>query len=226
VTASAPPRRTTEAAAARGFTLIEVMAVMALLGILLLFIPPNLDSFGDRSRLESAANSVSSLLTAAREIAIIDGHETLVQYELAGDTKDREKTGRMRLVVSARKRDTPHGLEPEGTRRSWLEEDPEEPEEEWLETEWRTLPKGVQLKGYSEESGQWVRSNPGSAPIEISFLADGTVRPAHAVRLVSLDVGSEDHRTMTVRVNALTSAAEVVGGEADLPKGRDPNEFR
>ena len=71
-----------------------------------------------------------------------------------------------------------------------------------------------------------MRSNPGSAPIEIAFLADGTVRPAHAVRLVSLDVGREADRTMTVRVNALTSAAEVIGGEADLPKGRDPNEFR
>ena len=69
MTGSAPLRRASEAAGGRGFTLIEVMAVMALLGILLFFIPPNLDSFGDRSRLESAANSVSSLLTAAREIA-------------------------------------------------------------------------------------------------------------------------------------------------------------
>jgi hypothetical protein len=200
------------------------MAVMTILGLMLLFVPPNLDSFGDQSRLQSAANTVAASLTAAREMAIIDGHETRVQYELSGDVKDRTKTGRMRYVVAARRRQTPRGLEPEGTRRPAEEEPP--PEEEWMETEWRGLPLGVQLQAFSEESGQWIRSNPGGNPIEISFLADGTVRPAHAVRLVSLDVGSEKDRTVTVRVNALTSSTEVVQGEAELPKARDPNEFR
>jgi prepilin-type N-terminal cleavage/methylation domain-containing protein len=212
-------------AGARGVTLIEVMAVMTILGLILLLVPPNLDTFGDQSRLQSAANTVASSLTAAREMAIIDGHEVRVQYELSGDVKDRTKTGRLRYIVASRGRQTPRGLEPEGTRRAREEEEPP-PEEEWMETDWRGLPAGVQLQAFSEESGQWVRGNPGGNPIEISFLADGTVRPAHALRLVSLDVESEKARTVTVRVNALTSSAEVVQGEGELPRARDPNEFR
>jgi prepilin-type N-terminal cleavage/methylation domain-containing protein len=212
--------------AERGFTLIELMAVMTILGLMLLIVPPNLDSFGDQSRLQSAANSVSSCLTAAREMAIIDGHEVRLQYELSGDTKDRTKTGRMRYVVGARGRQTPRGLAPQDQGRTSSTDEQPAPEDEWMETEWRGLPLGVQLQAYSEESGQWIRGSPAGNPIEISFLADGTVRPAHAVRLVSLDIEDARLRTVTVRVNALTSAAEVVQGEADLPKARDPNEFR
>jgi hypothetical protein len=43
---------------------------------------------------------------------------------------------------------------------------------------------------------------------------------------VSLDIEDGKRRTVTIRVNALTSAPEVLQGEADLPRARDPNEFR
>jgi hypothetical protein len=166
---------------------------------------------------------MASALTAAREMAIIDGHETRIQYDLPGDLKDREKTGRFRYVLTTQVRTTPRGLQEEGIAP---QEQAPPPEEEWTFTEWRPFPAAVILSAFSEKSGEWVRSNPRGEPIEVSFLADGTVRPAHALRLVSVDLGPGADRVLTVRVNALTSAAEVVEGEAELPRPRDPTEFR
>ncbi len=208
----------------RGFTLIELMVVMSIMGVMLLWLPPRLDGFGDRSKLVSTASTIVSVITGARELAIIDGHEVRVQYDLPGTTRDREKTGRFRYVVGARHRKTPDLLAEPGATDQQAKEP--EIEDEWITTEWRDLPKGVVMTGFSQEAGAWIRSNPGDAPIEVSFLPDGTVRPAHAIQLTSVDLPSDAARVMTVRVNALTSLAEVVEGEADLPKGRDPNEFR
>jgi prepilin-type N-terminal cleavage/methylation domain-containing protein len=215
-----PPRRRVP----RGFTLIELMAVSALLAVILLMLPPRLDGFGDRSRLDSAANTMVSVLTAAKEQAVIDGHEVIVQYQL-GDPKDRTKTGRFRYVVSSEQRETPDAFRKPGDAPA-----PKEvtaPEDEWIETAWRDFPTGVILAAYSQERGQWAHSRGGAGEvISVSFQADGTVKPAHAVRLTSTDLEGNAPNTVTVLVNALTSASSIVEGEAELPEKRDASEFR
>jgi prepilin-type N-terminal cleavage/methylation domain-containing protein len=216
-----PPR----SRAPRGFTLIELMAVSAILAALLLMLPPRLDGFGDRSRLDSAANTMVSVLTAAKEQAVIDGHEVIVQYQL-GDVKDRQKTGRFRYVVSSEIRETPDAFRKPGDAPA-PKETTTAPESEWVETSWRDFPTGVILAAYSQERGQWAHTRGGAGDvISVSFQADGTVKPAHAVRLVSSDLEGNAPNVVTVLVNALTSSASIVEGESELPEKRDAAEFR
>jgi hypothetical protein len=197
------------------------MVVTAILGAVLLLLPPAVDGWGNRSRLDSATSSVVAILTAAREQAIIDGHEVLLQIDL-GDVKDRDDTGAMRFVVSSQERATPKGLEKEGQGEP-VEKRP--PEEEWIETPWRELPTGVILTGYSEATSHWQKGSTRDDPITVRFLPDGGVRPPFAVRITSADLDPNVPRMTTVLLNALTSAAYVVEGEGELPPKRDPSEF-
>lgn len=215
--------RPTRAGRRRGFTLIEIMVVLVILGVMLLWLPARIDGFGDRSKLDSAASTMVSVLTAARELAIIDGHEVRLQYLLSEDEKDRRETGRFRYLVTSRVKDTPEQLAEEGDDR------PSEEtfgEDEWIATAWRDLPAGVQLQSYSQESGIWIKGNRSGEPIEISFAPDGGVRPPHGIRLVSVDLSPSVERTITITVNALTSAAQVFEGEGNLPKRLDASDFR
>ncbi len=100
LTRSIPPSKTRARSggdAQRGFTLLELMVVMLLVGLMLLWLPARLDGFGDRSKLDSTASTIVSVLTGAREMAQIDGHEVRLQVELAPDVKDRTKTGPLPL---------------------------------------------------------------------------------------------------------------------------------
>lgn len=220
-----PPSRSR--ARARGFTLIELLVAIAIAGLLLGFVAFNPAGFGDRSRLESSASTLASVFTAARELAIIDGHETRVQFDLPGSTKDRTNTGRFRYLVTSKTREKSKALMDDEEREQAAQRRRRgEAEDEWVETEWRKLPDGVVIEAFSVEAGEWIRANPRGDPVETSFEADGTVRAACAVRLVSVDMKENAARTMTVLVNPLTSVAEIAEGEADLPKGRDPSDFR
>lgn len=209
------------ASARRGFTLLELMAVIVLLGLTLMFVPPNLEAFGDRAKLDSTTNSMVAIFGAAKEMAISDGHAVKVQLDL-GNTSDRTATGRTRFLVSSIQREAPEELTPGVERRKPTTEQ----EDEWIETTWRSLPHGVVLSGYSDTSGKWTRSTDPTRPIEITFLPDGTVRPAFAIRVQSVDLSNDVPHVMTVLVNALTSAPSVVEGEAELPTEREPSDFR
>jgi len=209
---------------ARGFTLLELMAVMTILGFMLLLIPPRMDTFGDRSRLESAANTLVSAFTGIRETAIIDGHEARIQFTLPGATTDRKKTGSYRYLVTSEQRRTSRALREDGQpEAARVERTNEEP---WIESSWYPLPDGIVLEGFSTTAGEWIRANPRGDPVEVSFHPDGSVRPACALRLVCIDLPSRAARSLTVIVNALTAAASITEGEGDLPKSRDPSDFK
>ena len=158
---------------ARGFTLIELMAVMAILGAVLVLLPPRIDGFGDRTKLDSAGSTMVAVETGASAQAVIDGHEVILQIEL-GDVHDRNATGRFRFVVAMTTHETPKELDKSGTQKAADTES--EAEDEWVETPWRTLPAGVILAGYSQEREQWVKSTQKGEPISVSFLAE---RPPH-----------------------------------------------
>ena len=218
-----PPRRERARRPAEpAFTLLEVMAVTVLLSLMLLMLPPRLDGFGARSRLEAGSNTVLSAFTGARDQAIIDGHEVWIQFDL-GDAEDRTDPGRFRYVVTSRRPDRAAGpvddsSEPPPPRR--------EEEEEMLPTPWRVMPDGVALAGFSIERDSWAKSNPDDQPFTVRYLPDGGVRPACALRLESRDLQPDAQRIMTVIVNALTGRAGLHEGEADLPPSRDASEFK
>ena len=222
-----PPRSARRGPGERGFTLIELMAVCALLGAILLLVPPRIDGLGDRTKLDSSASTLVSVLTAAKEQAVIDGHEVILQYRL-GDPRDREVTGSFRYVVANEQRETPDKLLKPGEHADAVEKphQPTAPEDEWIETPWRDFPAGVILSGYSQDRGQWVARRGDEATISVSFFPDGSVKPVHALRLTSIDLDSSVPRVLTVMLNALTGSATVITGEAELPETRDASEFR
>jgi hypothetical protein len=198
------------------------MAVTVILALILMMLPPRLDGFGSRSRLEAGANTVLSAFTGARERAIIDGHEVWLEFEL-GDLRDREKPGRFRYVVINRV--TERAARPdEAEQARTIAPTPEQ--DEMVPTTWRDLPGGVVLTGFSIEREQWARNNPGDRPFGVRYLADGTVRPACALRIESIDLPPDADRTMTVVVNALTGRATLSEGEDDLPPSLDASAFR
>lgn len=224
MTAAPPPRAGDPGAGRRGFTLLELMAVMVIIGFLLYLLPPRMDTYGDRNRLESAANTLISAFTAVRETAIIDGHEARIQFTLPGATTDRKQTGSYRYLTGPEKRRTSKALREEGE----VEEDRpvRRTEEAWIESSWYPMPDGVVLEGFSTTAGEWIRTNPRGDPVEVSFHPDGSVRPACAVRLTCIDLPPGAARTLTVVVNPLTAAASIAEGEGDLPKSRDPSDFK
>ncbi len=208
----------------RGFTLLEMMAVMVIIGLMLLLLPPRMDTYGDRSRLESTANTLISAFTAVRETAIIDGHEARIQFTLPGSMDHRKKTGAYRYLVGPEERRTSKALREEG---SLEEERPQRrTEEEWIESSWYPLPDGIVLEGFSTTAGEWIRSNPRGDPVEVSFHPDGSVRPACALRITCVDLPAGAARTVTIVVNPLTAAASFNEGEGDLPRSRDPSDFK
>jgi prepilin-type N-terminal cleavage/methylation domain-containing protein len=66
------------------FTLIELVVVMALLGIFASLVAVNLHGFGANARLDSAARMVSDIVALARNEAGVTGRVWSVHYEVGG----------------------------------------------------------------------------------------------------------------------------------------------
>jgi hypothetical protein len=157
------------------------MVVVALLGTLLLLVPANLGGFGARSRLESGANTIVSMLGNARGKSIQDGFEVRVEFGTWSDDDGRHDGHRVWFTNVPPTKSGEASAE-EGdidTRRRELATERGK-ERQWLHTTWMPLPSGLRFTGYSEEAKRWQKV-PESEPYQVSFFPDGNVqRPSRS----------------------------------------------
>jgi prepilin-type N-terminal cleavage/methylation domain-containing protein len=206
----------------RGFTLLELMVTVVILGTLLLLVPANLAGFGARSRLENSANTLAAAMAGAREQAITDGYEARLQI---GSWKDEDGThqGYRYLFTNVPPAGTGSSAEDADRRKEAIAERGRE--RQWLASTWHALEAGVRFVGVSEEASRW-RKIPEQEGFEVYFLPDGGVQKAFAVRIESQDMEvAKEHRTMTILMNGLTSESSVEDGEVELPQKREAREF-
>ena len=69
----------------KGFTLIEIMLVLALIAILSSIAMPSLRGFAASTRLKSTANAIRDMLNFARDMAITERAAHLVVFDLASN---------------------------------------------------------------------------------------------------------------------------------------------
>src|SRR5581483_7108110 len=65
-----------------GFTLLELLAVVALLGLVLFVVVPKLDNITPGARLKAAARKIGSTMELAQGQAIATGKEYTLAYDL------------------------------------------------------------------------------------------------------------------------------------------------
>ena len=207
-----------------GFTLIELMAVVLIMGTVLLLVPMNLEGLGSEGKLKNSANSLVAAMNGGRERAVLDQHE--VYLEIGGyrdDDIEEWRYGWRFKFTNLGPQDISE-TEDEGEmerRRADRARD-----REWLYTTWHELPVGVEIIGVSFQKGSWQKPNPGGKPIPIRFYADGTVESATAVRIENINMETQrDYRTVTVFLNGLTSEASWVNGMAELPASLPASNF-
>lgn len=202
-----------------GFTLLELMAVVLIMGTALLLVPPNLGTFGARGRLDSTGNSLVAALNGARERAILDGYE--VTLEIGTFREDDEWRHGWRFKFTSLPPPEVEGAEGEDTDRVSRSE-----EREWLFTTWKSTGRGVRIAGVSERKGAWQKLNEGGKPYPVRFFADGNAEKGVAIRLESEDLETDrQNRTVTVLLNPLTSEPYSEEGEHDLPQARPAQDF-
>lgn len=204
-----------------GFTLIELMVVIAIVGGVLLLVPTNLDSFGARSRLENAGNTLVAVAAASRSQAITDGFPVTLQVGRFEDDGGVERFG-YRWIVTNMPAERSEMLVPED---AVMEEERKPEEREWIETNWNRLSRGVEISGVSEEKDNWkpLRED---RPYGVVFGPDGSVEKAFAIRLRAPELETKDeNRTVTVVVNGLTAEASAYDGYKEVPPLRDESDF-
>lgn len=69
-----------------GFTLIELIVVVTILGVLASFVVPNLDGVSPKYRLRSAARTVGQNIGWVRSLGAGIGSEHVLRYDLAENT--------------------------------------------------------------------------------------------------------------------------------------------
>lgn len=208
----------------RGFTLLELLAVVLIMGGILLLVPINLDNIGSQGKLKNTANSMVAAFNGGRERAILDGYEVYLEIGGFRDEEAEEWRYGWRFKFTNIQAQDISETEDEGEMERRRAERARE--REWIYSNWHATPLGVEIVGVSTQKGSWQKPNPGGKPISVRFYADGTIENAVAVRIENLDMEvNKEYRTITVITNGLTSEATWQNGLGELPESLPSSTF-
>ncbi|HEY1381191.1 MAG TPA: GspH/FimT family pseudopilin [Gemmataceae bacterium] len=177
----------------RGFTLLEVLLVVAVIVILAAMAYPSIEAMYGDVRLSAAADQVRARWADARTKAIEEGRPYRFatqpdgQFRIAPDAADFWSGGGGSGASESNDADTPPLV---------VEE---------------SLPKGIGFSDETNNSGD--NSDGGPWTTVLKFLPDGT---ASADKTITLQ--AEGYRSVQLRVRALTGAVTV----ETLPAGKSP----
>jgi prepilin-type N-terminal cleavage/methylation domain-containing protein len=183
----------------RGFTLIELVAVLVLVGLLLAFSPLALDFLMAEKELESEVSRLATTIDFVKSQAVLDQ----CAYVIHVNTDDHSWA----VQIPSEKEE--ESTDPEKPPVKVLVLDEEMPPEE---LDWHKLPDGISLEFYEGRS-------PLKGRYAITYAPDGTV-PAHSLVFESNRVSSLDEidRVRTIRVS--------FSGLVSLGPGRELGDFK
>ena len=177
------PRR-----AARGFTFVELMVVLAILAFAFTYAIVHLDGATGQARLASAGRQVGTT------VEFLHGHA--VQANRPMEMEIRLDTGEWRSILPARP------SESESDRQD---------EEEVLFTDWVALPRNIRFEGIQLDS----RETRTDGTLVITFEPGGEISPnGFMIRLVSDEIRDIDQALFSVEVNGLTGEVSYLPGNA------------
>lgn len=181
----------------RGFTFIELMVVISIIGLLSTIVVANLDGLTDRSSLAASARELGNTLLFVRDIATSQNREVLVEIDV-------EKQ-RWRIVDVPSPTDVP---------------DAKERQEATWYGRWTSPGDGVVL-----ESFEFNRSDVDKRGfVTLSFDADGQLSPSGFVAYFRHESLPEEEG-VSVEMTGLTGALSYSAGRHSSEEVRDPEDF-
>lgn len=167
----------------RGFTLIELIAVLVIVGLLLAFSPLALNSLVAERELEAEVTRLGSMIEMIRVQSVLDQADYAIHYDLDDN----------RWAVQLPEEVTEESDDPDGEPVTHLvlekEIDP-------ADLDWHDLPAQITLEFYEgrrrQDSGRW----------RVVFNPTGTV-PPHTIVMQSDRIQSlvDEERVRTIKVN-------------------------
>lgn len=190
-------RRAGRARRARGFTFLELMAVVTIMGLLSAIVVANLDGLTDRSTLNASARALGNTVLGVRDMATLQGRTSLVEIDVGNQ--------RWRTVDPPSAADVP---------------DPDDRREQTVFGSWYEIPEGVVL-----DSLEFSRSDVERRGIvEIAFDADGQLTPAGFVAYFRHEAIDEDDG-VSLEVTGLTGLVDYARGRRRSEEVRDEDDF-
>ena len=182
-----------------GFTLIELIAVLVMIGLLLAFSPLVLDFLVAEKELDSEVTRLATLVDLVKTQAVLDQSKYAMHY----DTENH------RYAVQAPDEVEQETNDPDAEPVTVLVLDEEISEEE---LDWHRLPDGVALEFY--EGRKQLKGT-----FAVTFSPTGTV-PFHTLVMESNRISSleEEDRTRTIKVTFT--------GLVSFARGRVVEEFK
>ena len=181
----------------RGFTLIELVAVMVVIALLVVFAPLALDSLVAERELESEVSRLGTTIEMIHTQAILDQAPYAMHFDM--------EEGRYAYQIPDEVEQETYDDETEPVSTYVLDEDLE-----LTELDWHRLPGGFKMTLYEGRNrfpdGSW----------RVIFRPDGTV-PPHTIVIESDNVSSLDEldRSRTIKVNFPGFVSYAIGARVE-----------